>query len=226
MSPLKSVVLGVRPMAIGDIDAVAGWFDSIDDVTLFDRNAVAPLPLEAVRESWKAEFDHVSLPPRALWYIAEDSSGQPAAIGGLRSINYINGDAVLPAFVARHLRRRGVGTRLVAMLLDVAFSRLRLVRVTTYYREDNLFSARITQKAGFREEGRLRRAVLANGRHLDTVVMGILRNEWLDRREDLHEELDGETVLRFSGQGNQQYDWPRGAMADNLVQINSAARGA
>ena len=34
--------LGVRPMTIGDIDAVAGWFDSIDDVSFFDRSAVLP----------------------------------------------------------------------------------------------------------------------------------------------------------------------------------------
>jgi len=53
MKTRQPLVLSVRPMTIGDIDAVAGWFDSIDDVSFFDRSAVLPLPLEAIRENWK-----------------------------------------------------------------------------------------------------------------------------------------------------------------------------
>lgn len=224
MNTREPIVLNVRPMMIGDIEAVADWFGSIDDVSFFDRTAVVPTAIDAVRESWKRDFDPAAVPPVALWYIAEDHLGRPAAIGGLRSINYINGDAVLPAFVARPMRGRGVGIRLVAMLLDAAFTRLRLVRVTTFYREDNAISARITQKAGFREEGRVRKALLANGCHLDMVVMGLLQEEWVARRKDLQTELDGNTILRFSGPGNEQYDWPRAETPDNLVRDLAARR--
>jgi hypothetical protein len=70
----------------------------------------------------------------------------------------------------------------------------------------------------------LRKALLANGCHHDMVVVGMLRDEWLARREELHEELDGDTILRFSGPGNERYDWPRGAMADNLVADLTARR--
>jgi RimJ/RimL family protein N-acetyltransferase len=224
MNTRERMILNVRPMMIGDIEAVADWFDSIDDVSFFDRSAVVPTALDAVRESWKSDLDPAAVPPSALWYIAEDHLGRPAAIGGLRSINYINGDAVLPAFVARRVRGRGVGVRLVAMLLDAAFTRLRLVRVTTYYREDNVISARITQKAGFREEGRVRKALLANGCHLDMVVMGLLQEEWGARREDLQMELDGNTILRFPGPGNEQYDWPRTERPDNLIRELAARR--
>jgi RimJ/RimL family protein N-acetyltransferase len=211
-------------MTLGDIDAVADWFASIDDVSFFDRSAVLPISLEAMRESWKADLDPASIPPKALWYICEEKSGRPAAIGGLRMINYINGDAVLPAFVARNLRGQGVGIRLVAMLLDAAFTRLRLVRVTTFYREDNVISARLTRRAGFCEEGRMRKALLANGCHHDMVVLGLLSEEWAARREELQAELDGDTVLGFPGAGNEQYDWPRRPRADNLVSDLAARR--
>jgi hypothetical protein len=100
MKTREPIVLTVRPMTIGDIDAVADWFDSIDDVSFFDRTAVVPTPIETVRESWKTDFHPAEMPPKALWYIVEDHAGRPAAIGGLRAVNYINGDAVLPAFVA------------------------------------------------------------------------------------------------------------------------------
>lgn len=76
----------------------------------------------------------------------------------------------------------------------------------------------------FCEEGRIRKALLANGRHLDMVAVGLLREEWLARREMLHEELGRDTVLRFIGAGNEQYAWPRGAMADTLVMDLAARR--
>jgi RimJ/RimL family protein N-acetyltransferase len=224
MKPLNTLVLSVRPMTLDDIDAVAGWFDSVDDVLLFDRSAIVPASLEAIRENWKTDLDPAAMPPKALWYIAEDESGCPAAIAGLRSINYINGDALLAAFVSRHMRGRGVGVRLTAMALDAGFTRMRLVRVTAYYRDDNAITARITRRLGFCEEGRLRKSLLTVGCHHDMVVMGLLQEEWLARRDALNGELDEATVLRFPGQGNAQYDWPRRERTDNLVRDLAARR--
>ena len=224
MKLLNTLVLNVRPMRLEDIDALAGWFDCIDDVLLFDRSAVVPASLEAIRENWKADLDPAAMPPKALWYIAEDPSGRPAAIAGLRSINYINGDALLAAFVSRHMRGRGVGVRLAAMALDAGFTRMRLVRVTAYYREDNAITATITRRLGFCEEGRLRKSLLAVGCHFDMVVMGLLQDEWLARRDALNDELDESTALRFPGRGNEQYDWPRRERTDNLVRDLAARR--
>ena len=224
MKSRKPLVLTVRPMTISDIDSLADWFDSIDDVSFFDRSAIVPASLDAIRENWKVDLDPAATPPRALWYIAEDASGRPAALVGLRSINYINGDALLAAFVSRHMRGRGVGIRLAAMVLDTGISRMRLVRVTAYYREDNAITARITRRLGFCEEGRLRKSLLAVGCHYDMVVMGLLQEEWLARRDALNGELDDATVLRFPGQGNEQYDWPRRERTDNLARDLAARR--
>lgn len=224
MKPLNTLVLTARPMTLGDVDALASWFDCIDDVLLFDRSAVVPASLEAIRESWKADLDPAAMPPKALWYIAEESSGRPAAIAGLRSINYLNGDALLAAFVSRHMRGRGVGVRLSAMVLDAGFTRMRLARVTSCYREDNAASAGILRSTGFCEEGRLRKALLANGRRHDLFVLGLLQEEWLARRDALNAELDDVTAVRFPGQGNEQYDWPRRERTDNLVRDLTARR--
>lgn len=223
MTKGNHVLLTVRPMGLSGLDAVAGWFDSLDDLSFFERSAVAPQSLEALRESWKADLVP-TMPPPACWYIAEEPSGRPAAIAGLRFINYINGNAVLAAFVGRHMRGRGVGTRIAAMLLDLGFDRLRLVRVTTYCREDNHQSAKVLAKIGFCEEGRIRKALLVNGRQVDVLVLGILREEWLACRDTLHQDLARDTVLSFAGPGNEQYAWPRERMADNVVPSLAARR--
>lgn len=206
-------VFSMRAMGLSDVDAIAAWFENLDDLSLFDRNAPAPMGLEALREYWKADFAAGPPPPKAYWYIARGSSGEPAALGGLQSINYFHGDAILPVFVARQVRGRGIGIRLTGMLLDLAFDRLRLTRVTTYYREDNEVSARMIRKAAFTEEGRLRKAWLCDGRYLDMVVAGVLREDWARGRDKLRNELDGRTILKFSANSSERYAWPGGEPA-------------
>ena len=191
------VVFFLRPMGLNDVDAIAPWFENLEDLSLFDRNSPAPMGLEALREYWKADFAAGPPPQKAYWYVARGPDGEPAAIGGLQSINYYHGDAVLPVFVARPMRGRGIGIRMIGLLLDLAFDRLRLTRVTTYYREDNEISARMIRKAAFSEEGRLRKAWHCNGSHLDTVVAGVLRDDWARRRDELRDTLDPKTILQF-----------------------------
>jgi RimJ/RimL family protein N-acetyltransferase len=203
-----SGVFTVRPMQMSDIDDIATWFENPDDLSLFDRNSPAPMGLEALREYWKTDISSAPPPQKAYWYIARDHNGKAAALGGLQSINYFHGDAVLPVFVAKPMRKRGLGLRMTCLLLDLAFDRLRLTRVTTYYREDNEISSRMIGKAAFREEGRLRKAWQCNGHQLDMVVAGVLREDWNKRRNELRATLDGSTILKFGADTGERYAWP------------------
>jgi RimJ/RimL family protein N-acetyltransferase len=209
MTSVKPQVLTIRSLELEDIDAIAAWFDDPDDLSLFERNSPLPSGREALRENWKADLTAGSTPAKAFWYIACDASGEPVGIGGLNSVNYVNGNCVLPVFVAKAMRKKGVGIRLVALLLDLAFDRLRLMRVTTYYREDNKISEKLVQRVAFREEGRLRKAWFCDGVHLDMVVAGVLREEWYAKRPALQAELDQSVVLRFGVGRNGQLTWPR-----------------
>jgi hypothetical protein len=101
---------------------------------------------------------------------------------------------------------------MTCLLLDLAFSRLNLRRVTTYFRQDNEISSRMISRAAFREEGRMRKAWLCNGRQLDMIVAGVLREEWMSHREALRAALDPQIVLKLAHDGNQ-YAWPSHASA-------------
>lgn len=208
----NSRIFTVRPMKLNDIDDIAPWFEDLDDLSLFDRNSPAPMGADALREYWKADLATAPPPQKAYWYIARNSNGKEAALGGLQNINYFHGDAVLPVFVGPSARRQGLGLRMTCLLLDLAFSRLHLRRVTTYFRQDNEISSRMIRKAAFREEGRLRKAWLCNGRQLDMIVAGVLREEWTEHREALRAALDSQTVLKLAYDGNQ-YAWPSHAAA-------------
>ena len=74
---------------------------------------------------------------------------------------------------------QGYGTETAELMLRHAFERLGLHRVSLSVFAFNERAIRSYQKAGFRIEGRLREAIIRDGRYWDEVQMGALREEWL-----------------------------------------------
>ena len=219
MTSVVPYVLSIRALELGDIDVIAPWFADPDDLSLFERSLPMPAGLEALRESWKEDLTAGPPPAKAFWYIACGTDGEPAAIGGLQSVDYINGNCVLPIFVAKAMRGRGIGIRLAGLLLDLAFDSLRLTRVTTYYREDNEISAKLVQRTAFKKEGRMRKSRFCNGSHLDMIVVGVLREEWAKRRIVLQDELDASVVLRFGTGTSGRLTWPNGKTSNSSQEL-------
>jgi RimJ/RimL family protein N-acetyltransferase len=77
---------------------------------------------------------------------------------------------------------RGLGTEATQLMLGHAFERLGLHRVGLAVFSYNMRAIRAYEKAGFRIEGRLRDAIMRDGRYFDEVQMGVLATEWLERR--------------------------------------------
>lgn len=73
---------------------------------------------------------------------------------------------------------RGYGTDAVRCLLRLAFQRMNLHRVELTVLDLNERARACYRKCGFVEEGRLRQDRFVDGRYVDTIVMGILREEW------------------------------------------------
>ncbi len=73
---------------------------------------------------------------------------------------------------------KGYGTEATRLLVQYAFESLNLNRVCLEVFEYNPRGIRAYEKAGFRVEGRLRQDCYREGRYWDTVVMGVLREEW------------------------------------------------
>ena len=77
---------------------------------------------------------------------------------------------------------RGLGTESTSLMLSHAFEQLALHRVGLTVFSYNLRAIRAYEKAGFRVEGRLRDAIVRDGRYFDEVQMGVLAHEWLEQR--------------------------------------------
>lgn len=97
----------------------------------------------------------------------------------LHRIDWKNRNAVLGIVIGRKdLHNRGIGCEAIRLLQTFAFRSMNLHRLELEVYEFNKRAIRCYQKAGFREEGRLRRKLYRDGRYWDVLLMGILRDEY------------------------------------------------
>lgn len=74
--------------------------------------------------------------------------------------------------------RKGYGTEVVGLLLKEAFEQLNLHRAGWWTFAENTASIALAKKTGFKEEGRVRDSVFFDNRYHDSVVLGILKEEY------------------------------------------------
>jgi RimJ/RimL family protein N-acetyltransferase len=77
---------------------------------------------------------------------------------------------------------RGYGREAVGLLLDYAFRIRNFRRVWLKVHAANERAIRCYKACGFVEEGRMREHVWLAGRYVDTVIMGVMREEWQEGR--------------------------------------------
>ena len=208
----------LRPLALEHIAMITRWYERMDDLILFDRHTPLPISAEAMEATWR-ESILAPEPRTSHWFAIADSNDELVGLAGLQGINYKNGDAVLAILIAESARRSGIGIRAGALLLDIGFNQLRLTRVSTFVRADNQGSQRMTEGLGFLEEGRVRQGWFANGSHTDILVIGILADEWVKRRETLQVELNTDTRVALGDGSSGLWSWPQ--LSAHLSPVHS-----
>lgn len=97
----------------------------------------------------------------------------------LHSINYIHRCAELQIRIGEVAEQgKGYGTEAVKLLLQFAFQDLNLNRVYLHVFSHNSVAIKLYHKIGFIQEGRLRQSAYIDGKYLDIIIMGLLRNEY------------------------------------------------
>lgn len=104
--------------------------------------------------------------------------GEIVGVAGFHSVDRVNRNTSLGYWLAEDAQGRGTMTTVVGALLDHAFHEWGLHRVEIHCAPENRRSRAIPERLGFREEARLRETELVGGRYLDSVVYGLLADEW------------------------------------------------
>lgn len=99
---------------------------------------------------------------------------------GLFELYKTHGDALVAiALGERKFWGNGYGTDAMRVMMRYAFNELNLRRLGLIVFEYNSRAIRSYEKVGFIHEGRVRDAMLRDGKRWDYLFMGILRDEWL-----------------------------------------------
>ncbi len=99
--------------------------------------------------------------------------------GALLHINEYHQRGEIGLWLAKKYWGKGYGSKAFKLLIDCGFNNFNLVKITSGACFDNKASLALQKKFGFKNEGIGRKHFrLASGRMIDTIRMGILREEW------------------------------------------------
>jgi RimJ/RimL family protein N-acetyltransferase len=166
----------LRPLEPEDARTVAGWFND-PEVNRFLRS-YRPLTRAAEEDFLRRLGESSSDLGLGVVTRADD---RLLGVAGLHQIDVRNRHAALGiALGVKEAWGKGHGTETTRLLVRHAFRTLNLNRVWLHVYEYNARGVRAYEKVGFRLEGRLRQDTFRDGRYWDTLVMGLLRDEWQD----------------------------------------------
>src|SRR5262249_7441280 len=100
-------------------------------------------------------------------------------VTGLHGVDIRNRHAQFGITIGdKNFWNQGVGTEATRLIVRHAFETLNLNKVWLHVYEYNPRAVHVYEKIGFRVEGRLRQDQFRQGRYWDTIVMGLLREEY------------------------------------------------
>ncbi len=89
---------------------------------------------------------------------------------------------------------QGYGTEAIGLLQTFVFERLNLNRLELDVHDYNQNAYHCYLRCGFVEEGRIRQNFFSNGRYTDTIIMGILKSEYEQRKNNYDQsKMKGES---------------------------------
>ena len=164
----------LRPLEKADAPIMAPWFNDAE-VTRF-MLTVRPMSV-AAEEAYVAGLNANPMEP-SLGIVVRETDRLIGATG-LRKTDVRHRHTMFGIGIGdKSAWGKGYGTEATRLMVQYAFESLNLNRVWLCVYEYNPRGVRAYEKSGFRLEGRLRQDCFRDGRYWDTIVMGILREEW------------------------------------------------
>lgn len=135
---------------------------------------------EAVQEFVQMFLAQQQEQPRTKFQLAITLKSSPQLIGNcgvrLKSSSAFEGE--IGYELSPEHWGHGYATEAARAIVAFGFTQLKLHRLRSRCIAENVGSARVLQKLGMRQEGRLRENEFFKGRWWDTLLFGILEDEW------------------------------------------------
>ncbi|MGN8026010.1 GNAT family N-acetyltransferase [Microbacterium sp. 22242] len=172
-------VVTLRPRREADFDALYAIAADLDS---WEERSPGR-PAVPTREAFLARLAERDAAANGNLTFVIDVAGEAVGTVNLFDIDEVARHAEVGIAVTPSARGTGFGTEAVAQLVEFAFVRGNLRRVHLEAIASNAAALRVYEKAGFVVEGRQREHAWVRGRYEDIVRMGLLRTDWLARRD-------------------------------------------
>lgn len=172
--PLIGERVSLVPLETDDIRAMAPFFSDVKEIYYYLPDALLPRnlkQLESLMEDWNDGKENFVFACR----LKEKTIG----LVTLSYVDPISGHAELGVMLAEpEYRGRGLAQEAMRLIIDYAFSELRLHRLYARVARDNEASLKLFRQLGFTEEGTMREAMRREGRYIDLLFFGLLEQEY------------------------------------------------
>jgi RimJ/RimL family protein N-acetyltransferase len=175
MAIIEGKLTRLRPVQADDADRYVEWMNDPEVI----RHLSARYPIShAWEEEWLASAAKRVSPPDISLAI-ETLDGRHIGSIGLHGIGPEDRHASLGIVIgAKDCWSQGYGSDALRALLRFGFDEINLNRVWLEVFADNARAIASYKKCGFVEEGRLRQHWFRRGAYRDSLIMGVLREEF------------------------------------------------
>lgn len=170
----------LRPVGDADLPVLYRWYNDAEVVAPFDRFAIDTYAsfeasIRAAPEDVRSQAPRFVVEPK-------DEPGHVVGMVGhylahpvleITDVWYVLGEVAA--------RGKGYGSAAVALMVTHLFATQEYGRIGATCDVENLPSAHLVERLGFRREGTLRSALFHHGRWHDVAVFGVTRAEWTQR---------------------------------------------
>jgi len=162
------------------------WMDDLS-LDLFTTRSYFPVSKEGLKAYYKQACSNTNL---LLLGIFDNVTNKHIGNITLQNIDWIHQTAFI-AFVLgnKDFARKGIVPEAGIMIMYYGFNKLNLERICGGAVEDHPASIRVCEKIGLKAEGKKRKFFKRNGKRYDSIVMGALRDEWMETYSEKAKEI-------------------------------------
>jgi RimJ/RimL family protein N-acetyltransferase len=131
---------------------------------------------DAGEEAWFRSLGQGSPPAEVTYMIAASDDDAPLGLITLRDVDWVNRTAMFGLWIAPEAQGNGVGKSATAQMIDVAFGRLNLRKLSLDVLASNERAIAMYAGLGFTQEGRFIDQVSVDGVGEDVIRMGLINS--------------------------------------------------
>ena len=170
--------ISLRELKEKDAPLMLEWMHDPDYQKVFKKRMIDATQKDVLGFIVASRMPENVTTAESLHYAIVDSTDQYLGTISLKDIDIENGTAEYAIALRKPAQGRGIAFKATKLILNKAFSDLKLRRVFLSVHSDNMAAIKLYEKAGFKLEGEFRDHFVVDGKLVGWKWYGLLREEY------------------------------------------------